>query len=118
MTVSHAPCRISHMAYSLPVMSFALLTMNKDVNMTKYKIVTLMTHFMVVDTGGIGCASIDTRLRSTCTLVAKSAWSSLATHWPSPWVQSCDHVELHPERSKPKTNEAANQDIITDKTTC
>jgi hypothetical protein len=60
--------------------------MNKDVYMMKYKIVTLITHFIVVETGGTGCASIDTLARSvaaaslpqtiifeTCSLVARRA---------------------------------------------
>merc|ERR1719174_1812844 len=101
-SVSHASSNISCITRLSDCMMFdTAVTMYKTVWMMKYRIVTLMTHFIVVDTGGIGCASIDTLVRSvaatsfpqtiifeTCIFVAKRAWSVPMTHWSSPWAQS------------------------------
>merc|ERR1719326_1168024 len=80
----------------------------------KYKMVTLMTHFIVVDTGGIGCACIADMLRPeassfvaiifvTCTFVARRAWSASTTHWASPLAQSCASAAWHPAASTART---------------
>ena len=65
-TASHASTSVSCSSYFRPVESCALLIRSNDVWTRKYKVVTLMTHAMVMEAVGTGCGQKpDERLGSS-----------------------------------------------------